>query len=163
MLTSTDPCKGGLQSLEHFHSLPELNTEVHDGVAIGVNFWVCLWDSWCMILWSFSYDKAFAQLFSYLSPSLCLFPLWTFEAASCSNHCHWPLQDILRQRPRILYAFTSAHTHYTYTDRYHTYTYIHNTNLLVHIIPDQFCLVVFSKCISQCWSHIFVVLMIFQR
>lgn len=103
------------------------------GVQHGGAWWSC---HWCELLGLslrfMMYDFVIflvwqslrAAFFLSLSPSLCLFPLWTFEAASCSNHCHWPLQDILRQRSRILYAFSSTYqyTHYTYPGRYHTYT-----------------------------------------
>ena len=62
MLTSTDPCKGGLQSLEHFHSLPEFNTEVHDGVAIGVNS-------------EMMYDYDYVIIFRMTKPLRSLFPI----------------------------------------------------------------------------------------
>ena len=172
MWISPDPCKGGLESLGHFHSLPEFNTEVHDGVAIGVNFWVCLWDSWCMILWSFSYDKAFEQLFSifFVPLSLSVFvstlnvwgsilfkplPLTIaryFEAEFQNSICIY------------IYILIYVHIIHIQVDIVHIHICIHKTNLLVHIIPDQFCLVVFFKVhFSMLVTHLFVVLMILER
>lgn len=144
MRISPDPCKGGLESLGHFHSLPEFNTEVHDGVAIGVNFWVCLWDSWCMILWSFSYDKAFEQLFSSLSLPLCV----CFHFERLRQHL---VQTIAIDHCKIFWGrdpefYMHFHLHinihiiHIQVDIIHIHVCIHNTNLLVHIIPDQFAL-----------------------